>query len=317
MKQYYILAIVACSYSISSAQNTFPTNGNVGIGISSPEQPLHVHINSDSKPEGIVAPSQAGFKLSRIGTFNYSYSEAAEFRIGHGGPSVWGSKLDLYINGPTNQSNIPDQHAMTWLYNGNVGIGKPNPSHKLDVLGQINVSGQSGGYTTGDIPRLSFGSVDTEFTELVLPFGGPLEYKTFHGHVFKTYGGNNLAVERMRIDIEGNVGIGTADSKGYRLAVNGNVRAREIKVENGNWPDYVFARDYQLPSLQETEKHIKDKGHLPGIPSAAEVKANGVDLGEMNAKLLQKIEELTLHLIEKDKLVGDLLKRVEKLEDRK
>ncbi|SMC75222.1 hypothetical protein [Pedobacter africanus] len=102
-------------------------------------------------------------------------------------------------------------------------------------------------------------------------------------------------------DGNGNVGIGTTDPRGYKLAVNGKVRAQEIKVEASPWPDYVFAKDYELPTLQETEKHIKDKGHLPGIPSAAEVKANGVDLGEMNAKLLQKIEELTLHLIEMKK----------------
>ncbi|MNY43726.1 hypothetical protein D3C86_1787050 [compost metagenome] len=87
--------------------------------------------------------------------------------------------------------------------------------------------------------------------------------------------------------------------------------AESVKVKlQANWPDYVFTKDHQLPTLQETEKHIKDKGHLPGIPSAAEVKANGIDLGEMNAKLLQKIEELTLHLIEKDnalKLQKDML----------
>jgi len=99
----------------------------------------------------------------------------------------------------------------------------------------------------------------------------------------------------------GNMGIGTADTKGYKLAVNGKIRAQEIKVETAGWPDYVFAKDYKLPSLQETEQHIKEKGHLTGIPSAEEVKANGVDLGEMNKKLLQKIEELTLYLIEMKK----------------
>ncbi len=95
---------------------------------------------------------------------------------------------------------------------------------------------------------------------------------------------------------QGNVGIGTS-TPNAKLTVNGNIRAKEIKVETSNWPDYVFAKDYKLPSLQETEQHIKEKGYLPGIPSAEEVKANGVDLGEINAKLLKKIEELTLHLI--------------------
>ena len=113
---------------------------------------------------------------------------------------------------------------------------------------------------------------------------------------------------------QGNIGIGTSDPKGYRLAVNGKIRAQEIKVEALPWPDYVFEKDYQLQTLQETEKHIKDKSHLPGIPSAAEVKANGIDLGEMNAKLLQKIEELTLHLIEKDKHIENLESRLKKVE---
>lgn len=95
----------------------------------------------------------------------------------------------------------------------------------------------------------------------------------------------------------GNVGIGTK-SPAEKLSVKGKIRAQEVKVETANWPDYVFAKDYQLPSLKETEQHIKDKGYLPGIPSAEEVKANGIDLGDMNARLLKKIEELTLYLIE-------------------
>ncbi|WP_448105179.1 hypothetical protein [Pedobacter panaciterrae] len=112
----------------------------------------------------------------------------------------------------------------------------------------------------------------------------------------------------------GNVGIGTA-TPNAKLAVNGNIRAKEIKVENANWPDYVFAKEYQLTSLQQTEKHIKEKGHLPGIPSAQEVKANGVDLGDMNAKLLKKIEEITLYLIEikKENELGKA--KIEKLEE--
>jgi len=111
----------------------------------------------------------------------------------------------------------------------------------------------------------------------------------------------------------GNVGIGTA-TPNTKLAVNGNIRAKEIKVETANWPDFVFAKDYVLPTLQETEKHIKKNGHLPGIPSATEVEKNGIELGDMNKRLLQKIEELTLYLIEQKKEIQTLNSKVEGLQ---
>ena len=99
------------------------------------------------------------------------------------------------------------------------------------------------------------------------------------------------------INYAGNVGIGTTTPGTWKLAVNGNIRAKEIKVESANWPDYVFAKDYNLPTLAEIQRHIQEKGHLPGMPSAAEAEANGVALGEMNRLLLEKVEELTLYII--------------------
>ncbi|MES2457427.1 MAG: hypothetical protein V4594_17860 [Bacteroidota bacterium] len=111
--------------------------------------------------------------------------------------------------------------------------------------------------------------------------------------------------------VSGNVGIGTTTAS-EKLSVKGKIRAQEIKVETSGWADFVFAKDYQLPSLQQTEKHILVNGHLPGIPSAAEVAKDGIELGEMNKKLLQKIEELTLYLIEMKKE-----NEAEKLENQK
>lgn len=95
----------------------------------------------------------------------------------------------------------------------------------------------------------------------------------------------------------------------YRLSVNGAIRAHRVKVYT-DWADYVFERDYNLPTLEEVENHIKENGHLIDIPSACEVEENGVDLGEMNKLLLQKIEELTLYIIELNKEV-QLLKQKE------
>ncbi|MDO5665850.1 MAG: hypothetical protein Q4G63_11430 [Bacteroidia bacterium] len=87
--------------------------------------------------------------------------------------------------------------------------------------------------------------------------------------------------------------------------MDGLLRAKEIKVETG-WADFVFDKDYKLPSLAEVEKHIQEKGHLQGIPTETEVKENGVNLGEMNVKLLQKVEELTLYLISQEKDINML-----------
>jgi len=106
----------------------------------------------------------------------------------------------------------------------------------------------------------------------------------------------------------GNVGIGTIPNAPAKLAVNGDIYAKRIKVTQAaaDWPDYVFNENYQLPSLQKIEKYIIEHKHLPGIPSAEEVQRTGVDLGEINKNLLQKIEELTLHLINQQKEIEAL-----------
>lgn len=96
----------------------------------------------------------------------------------------------------------------------------------------------------------------------------------------------------------GKVGVRTNNPGDYDLAVKGKVHAQEIKVDIDQWPDYVFKKEYLPLSLKEVEKHIHEKGHLPGIPSAKEVENHGIELGAMNKKLLEKIEELTLYLIE-------------------
>jgi hypothetical protein len=98
----------------------------------------------------------------------------------------------------------------------------------------------------------------------------------------------------------GSVAIGTTSDYGYKLAVNGSAIFTEAKVKlYANWPDYVFHKDYKLLPLSELQKFIEKNHHLPNIPSAREVQENeGIELGKMSAKLLQKIEELTLYILE-------------------
>jgi len=112
----------------------------------------------------------------------------------------------------------------------------------------------------------------------------------------------NDGSERVRIDNAGNVGIGTSNPT-QKLSVNGTILAKEVIVQT-SWSDYVFATDYKLASLAEVEQHIQKQGHLPGVPSAQEVAEKGVSVGDMQAVLLAKIEELTLHQIELEKRVN-------------
>ena len=116
----------------------------------------------------------------------------------------------------------------------------------------------------------------------------------------------------------GNVAIGrTSIPSGYALAVDGNIRTREVKVDQDTWPDYVFSENHDLPTLEDIQKHIQEKGHLPNIPSAQEVEANGVELGEMNRLLLEKIEEQMLYILQLHAEMNVLKKGIEKINHQK
>ncbi|GAG80761.1 unnamed protein product, partial [marine sediment metagenome] len=117
--------------------------------------------------------------------------------------------------------------------------------------------------------------------------------------------------QQLNIKANGSIGIGTTTvPSGYKLAVDGKIIAEEFKVElSENWPDHVFGENYNLMSLTELENYIIKNRHLPGLPSADEVEENGVSLGDMQARLLQKVEELTLYVI-------DLQKENEALKDK-
>ena len=112
----------------------------------------------------------------------------------------------------------------------------------------------------------------------------------------------SFTIPLITVKANGSMGIGTSNPGTSKLAVEGTIAARKVKVTAANpWPDYVFEHDYQLPSLPTIETFIKANKHLPDVPSATEIAENGQDLGEMNTILLKKVEELTLHLINMEK----------------
>lgn len=124
----------------------------------------------------------------------------------------------------------------------------------------------------------------------------------------------NLTVSR-NIGVNGRIGIGV-DFPSVALDVSGTIRSKEVKIEATGWADFVFNKDYKLPALNDVENHINSNKTLPGIPSEKEVKQNGIDLGEMQIKLLQKIEELTLYTIEQQKQLNEQSRQIKDLQER-
>lgn len=129
----------------------------------------------------------------------------------------------------------------------------------------------------------------------------------FHGNaiVFET-GTNTISYSntRMIINNTGNVGIGTINPLN-KLDVNGTMHSKQVNIDLNGWADYVFNKDYQLPSLKDIKAYINLNHHLPDMPSEQEVIKDGLNLGEMNKLLTKKVEELTLYLIEKDKQISE------------
>jgi hypothetical protein len=190
---------------------------------------------------------------------------------------------------------------MSILGDGRVGIGLQNPNGKL----QLNSNNQGTGtdnWITGN-----FGATSGDRVVFGLLNG----VATIGAHNYALNEWSNLSLNADG----GNVGIGTKSPK-EKLSVNGNIRAKEVKVESANWPDYVFEHDYSLPSLKDVEKFIHINKHLPNIPSAQDIKVSGQNLGEINSQLVRTIEELTLHLIEKDKQLNEQNIRIELQEEK-
>jgi len=329
MLKFLVLMGLTCSVSLSIAQqtNNFPQNGPVGIGTLNPEnaegwqQALEVRGNLNSKILVSTETVKSGFWTNVTGYY------------GAPGGGILGTLSNHPFSLVTNSSS-----RMTVLPSGNIGIGTTTPTDFLEInLGAarrgitMTGDGNADAYTDIQLAVSNKASVaigkphiwnishrkdgyfsDTPIGESSLEF---YAVRTGGGYFaplsFKSNGDVILASNKNALN--GNVGIGTTTPR-EKLSVNGNIRAKEVKVETQNWPDYVFKSDYSLPSLEATEQHIKEKGHLPGIPSAAEVKADGVEVGEMNAKLLKKIEELTLYLIEQKK---ELVKQSKEIQDLK
>jgi hypothetical protein len=264
----------------SYAQNTFPTpSGNVGIGTLSPTQPLQVNGNILLSVTGML-----GFN----GDILHYYIRG----IGNG------LQYTPFSAGNFTFSSGDGNWAFT---NGKVGIGTSSPAALLHVAGTtqtnllafaegtntIGYLGRGGSITGGyaqtpDVLALTYSSRD-------LAIGG-------WGKTNNTWSGIALYINSDN----GYMGVGTINPD-QKLTVQGTIHSTAVLVDTHvPAPDYVFQKDYNLPSLAAIKTYADKNHHLPDVPAAAEMEKNGLNLGEMNMILLKKVEELTLHLIEQD-----------------
>ncbi len=297
MRKIITTVCLAAIAGILSAQtNSFPASGNVGIGISSPAVKLHV-----------VSGERVGVKS----TYGVAIIESrdAQLDIISDASHIWGSTINLIeANGSTNIDNWSisrqtthgagdsslrfnfgqvnsqmNESKVVFKTNGSVGIGVVNPSHKLHIAGNSKWAGNASGFL--EINSNSNG----QYIRQVASNGNSQEW------IIRGFSSNGVQAEFN------NGGIN----------VNGVIKTKEVNVTSSGWADHVFEPGYGLMDLDRLEEFIRSRGHLPHIPTAAEVKETGVNLAEMNVKLLEKVEELTLYLIGQNERIKQLESKIE------
>lgn len=306
---YFVNSAYATIQSYYTSESTYgtlalnPLGGNVGIGITNTEDAT-LKVYKSSYPVFNLANAQNRLEIG-IAQNNGEYASWAmagdityrELGAKHGiifamadvmndgnsyirfGDELHGALLSIYNNAKI-------------LINCNVGIKTTTPISPLHVSTTVCANSMSLGSTSGIAFAVTKGDEGFGLYTGIASLG----YSWLQAGRTNTATAYNLILQSAG----GNVGIGTTDPGSYKLNVWGKIRAHEVVV-NTTGADFVFNSNYRLPTLSEVESFIKENNHLPDIAPAAEMKENGMCVSEMQTKLLQKLEEMTLYIIEQNK----------------
>ncbi len=321
MKRLLLIAFTTLSIHAIAQTNTFPSSGNVGIGTISPKAKLDVNgdayinklVTTGNNAIDPLTPYSADIVIgSDVGSRHNSsmmfWSDGSASRIS--------GRNDVFSFSVWNTTNPNVSLAATVgansFFQGSLGIGTTNPVYKLDVSGDVQFNGMFGyglsetfTYKNTTVPHYGFRwNQDNWFS------GGPTMLLSSYGG-FKLF---TMGVPRFFVTSNGNVGIKTENPQ-YDLDVLGTIRAKEVLVNLDGGADFVFDKGYKLLPIEHVASYVQENKHLPDIPSANEMVKNGVSMGDMQVKLLQKVEELTLYAIEQNKKIEQQNKKIEQLEN--
>ncbi|GAA3774435.1 hypothetical protein [Flavobacterium ginsengiterrae] len=319
----------------SSGNLIIEGTGNNGIGTNNPEKKFQINASNDDA--GLRIHTKTGDNNTNtpylLLTGGYFPNNGVALQgVSDGG---YGRKALAFYSGWQGNTDSPAisdlQERMRISSNGFVGIGTKNPETALNVnIGSGGSNGTAairvGGLT--NYSSLELG-IDGDYDGMIRSYGNNINYYAGHwktkgtpaseNHSHNWYtsknGSSDWSSIKMTLNENGNLGIGTTNPKN-KLDVNGTIHSKEVKVDlDFPAPDYVFANDYKLKTLDEVESYISKNSHLPEIPSAKEFEKNGIYLAQMNMALLKKIEELTLYTIQQNKKIIELELKNKKLED--